>query len=92
MHYRNAKAKGIAKHLLLGYKDVIFGDHRPVGTIVRHRSDGWNWHLNFNRKVCGYDTYFVHGLSVLTKNNVAIGLFNNLLSTPSAARLISTKE
>jgi hypothetical protein len=72
MHYRKAKAKGIAKHLLLGYKDVIFGEHRPDGTIVRRRGDGWNWHPNFIRKVCGHDTYFVHGMSVATKNNVAL--------------------
>ena len=43
MHYRKGKAHGFPRHLLLGYKDVIFGEHLPDGTITRKRGDGWNW-------------------------------------------------
>jgi len=72
MHYRKGKANGTPKHLLLGYKDVIFGEHQADGTIIRKRGDGWNWQPHFTRYICGRDTYFVHGMSVSTKNNVAL--------------------
>jgi len=70
MHYRKGKAHGFPRHMLLGYKDVIFGEHLPDGTIARNRGDGWRWRPHFTRNICGKDVYFVHGMSVSTKRNV----------------------
>jgi len=68
MHYRKGKAHGIPKHMLLGYKDLIFGEHNPDGTLSRRRGEGWDWHPDFERD----GIYFCHGMSVNTKINVAL--------------------
>ena len=73
MAYRRAKAHGMPRHLILGYRDAIFGEQDKTGAIVRAngRGDGWTWHPEFWTELpTGQQLLMVHGRSVSTRRNV----------------------
>jgi hypothetical protein len=73
MAYRKGKANGIPRHLLLEYKDAIFGEKLKDGTVIRPngRGDGWNWHGSLDITLpSGQNLHVVHGLSKNTIANV----------------------
>lgn len=47
MAYRKGKHHGVPRHLILGYKDAIFGEKKKDGTVhlPNMRGVGWNWHF-----------------------------------------------
>lgn len=73
MPLRRALAHGIPSHLVVEYKDAIFGTRQADGSIVRPngRGDGWNWHKSILVDLpSGNKCYIVHGRSISTKANV----------------------
>ena len=73
MSYRRAKAGGVPRHLVLGYRDAVFGEKDKTGAIVRpgNRGDGWAWHSEFWTELPnGQQLVMVHGRSISTRRNV----------------------
>jgi hypothetical protein len=71
--YRRGKASGIPRHLLLEYKDAIFGEKLKDGTVIRPngRGEGWNWHHSLVLDLPGNKKCLVvHGMSKSTMQNV----------------------
>jgi hypothetical protein len=73
MTYRKAKANGIPRHLILNYRDAVFGEKRKDGAIVRPdgRGDGWTWRPSLDIALPnGQNLHVVHGASKSTIQNV----------------------
>jgi len=72
MAYRKGTSHGIPRHLLLEYKDAIFGEKAKDGTIYRpkNRGTGWNWHSTLIVKFGNQNCLIVHGRSTSTRRNV----------------------
>lgn len=71
--YRKAKANGMPRHLILNYRDAVFGERRADGAVVRPggRGDGWAWHPHMDIDLPnGQNLHIVHGLSKATIANV----------------------
>lgn len=73
MAYRKALHHGTPRHLLLDYRDAIFGVKDKKGSIHRPhgRGDGWSWAHSLNLDLGnGTKCKVHHGMSVSTRNNV----------------------
>jgi hypothetical protein len=73
MAYRKAKANGMPRHLILNYRDAVFGERRADGAIVRPagRGDGWVWHPSLDIVLpTGNNLHVIHGGSKNTIANV----------------------
>lgn len=73
MAYRKAKANGMPRHLILNYRDAVFGEKRADGAIVRPggRGDGWTWQPTLDVTLPnGQNLHVVHGASKSTIANV----------------------
>lgn len=73
MAYRKALHNGMPRHLLLDYRDAIFGEKSKSGRVSRPgaRGTGWTWDHTLtldlgNGKRCKIH----HGMSVSTRRNV----------------------
>jgi len=59
--YRRGKAHWIPKHMLLGYKDVIFWEKNKQWEIVRKKWDWWSWHDNITLELSNWEKcFFAH--------------------------------
>lgn len=72
MAYRKGVYHGIPRHLILDYRDVIFGEKDKRGSVYRPkgRGDGWTWHPNLVFSLGKQKVLVVHGRSVSTRRNV----------------------
>lgn len=72
MAYRKSLFHGIPRHLILDYKEAIFGEKSKDGSIhcPNARGTGWSWasSLVINTEI--QKCRVVHGLSVSTRRNV----------------------
>ena len=73
MAYRKATHHGIPRHLMLDYRDAIFGEKDKHGTIIRpgNRGTGWTWQQSLILDLGGGQKCKVHhGMSNSTRRNV----------------------
>jgi len=71
--YRRGKAHGIPRHMLLEYRDVLFGEKQKDGTIIRRGGigEGWTWQHSIVLDLPGNKKCLVvHGMSKSTMQNV----------------------
>lgn len=73
MAYRKASHNGVPRHLILGYREAIFGEKTKDGsTILPHgRGIGWTWQQSLTIDLNnGQKCKVHHGMSVSTRRNV----------------------
>lgn len=70
--YRKALFHGVPRHLILDYRDAIFGEKAKDGSLYRPgmRGVGWNWYPHLVISTGNQKCRVVHGLSISTRRNV----------------------
>lgn len=73
MAYRKAKEAGLPKHLIMPYRDAIFGELTAWGEVHRpgNRGHGWRWHPNLTIQLPQVgDLYIAHQIAADARNAV----------------------